>query len=786
MKRNILTALLLMLCIFVHGQNQNYYYYFKGQPINLDLDTSKFFVGTININNFDEIRALIANNANDVEFITYDNIYGANTGLAKNAIAPPVFYGALVSMKKTLPQKEYLELLNSLKNNSSVDYVAPSFMDHGANVIITHLFRVKLKSKSDYNILEVYAEEVNCKIVGSCDNSGLWYTLSCDKYAFENILQSSCKFTQSGFFECAEPVFGGDIRDYCVTNDPGFGQQQYLSNTGLFNSGGAGMDIKACQAWDIAQHNADVNVAIVDRGIYTAHPDLSGQVVVEYDAYLNSLHHVVLSGHGTLLAGIIGATQNNNIGISGIAPQSHIQSVVIPHDGFGVGCTSYCSTDLDRDIKQAMVYATDNLHADVITIAWGRSVWSQFLLEAMEYPLSHGRNGLGTVVVVAAGNEGTSHLSIPAQYAATYDPDIITVGSTSTCWQRKWHQHVHEVHIPDIWEEDHDYYSCDDGDAWNGLCAGLNNCVDGSCYGPGLDIMAPGELAYTTQDPNPNYGDGNLYSLQSGTSLAAPQVAAVASLMLSTYPCLTQYQVGKLIDEAAMKFGYTYTSDPANSFGSWNNEVGYGLLDAQESINRILDMTELQHDHIYSNEKNCSMTHIRAGRNVTSRRTPGDYTIDNGANVEIKATKYITFEPGFEVKPGGVMNAHIEAFTGDCTNWIPILGKTSQKADTNAQVLGMAMPVPVRMDEIGSNFIVSPNPFKEKFDISYNVTSDMQDFSVNVYDLLGNIVYKYVSKEEVGYHTISVPIAASTSVYIAKMCLGNNCVTRKLIKNANN
>ena len=80
------------------------------------------------------------------------------------------------------------------------------------------------------------------------------------------------------------------------------------------------MDINAPEAWDIATGSSDVYVAIIDAGIDDTNPDLTDNVATEYGT--NTLNAGASArddyGHGTHVAGIIGAKGNNGIGIAGI------------------------------------------------------------------------------------------------------------------------------------------------------------------------------------------------------------------------------------------------------------------------------------------------------------------------------------------------------------------------------------------------------------------------------------------------------------------------------------
>lgn len=103
-----------------------------------------------------------------------------------------------------------------------------------------------------------------------------------------------------------------------------------------------------------------------------------------------------------------------------------------------------------------------------------------------------------------------------------------------------------------------------------------------SNYGEDLDIVAPG-----TNIPDP-YSSAYY---NSGTSFAAPQVSAVAALMLSVNPKLSNHQISAILKKTAKKLdGYSFTYSNLHPYGKWNIHVGYGLLDAGAAVQMAYDL----------------------------------------------------------------------------------------------------------------------------------------------------------------------------------------------------
>lgn len=106
--------------------------------------------------------------------------------------------------------------------------------------------------------------------------------------------------------------------------------------------------------------------------------------------------------------------------------------------------------------------------------------------------------------------------------------------------------------------------------------------ADFSRYGDQLDVVAPGvDIMTLGFNDNGTYG----YPPVSGTSFSAPQVAAVAALMLSVNPNLTNTEVNDIIEQTARKVGqYSYTTTADRPNGTWNTYMGYGLVDATAAV----------------------------------------------------------------------------------------------------------------------------------------------------------------------------------------------------------
>ena len=188
-----------------------------------------------------------------------------------------------------------------------------------------------------------------------------------------------------------------------VPSDPDYGQQWGLGAVG------------APAAWDVTKGSASVIVAVVDSGVDYTHPDLAGQVLTSrgYDFVNGDADAMDDFGHGTHVAGIIGAAQDNGVGGSGLAPGCKILPVKVL-DRLGGG--------YDSDVAEGIEYAV-NHGASVVNLSLGGEGDSQTLDDACSYAAAH-----DVTVVAAAGNDAAYMTDV---YPAT-SPGVVAVAATDS------------------------------------------------------------------------------------------------------------------------------------------------------------------------------------------------------------------------------------------------------------------------------------------------------------------------------------------------------------------
>ncbi len=292
---------------------------------------------------------------------------------------------------------------------------------------------------------------------------------------------------------------------------------------GLDNVGNPDADINACAAWGITE-GSGVVVAILDQGIEMTHGDLSNNISpLSYDTESDSSPAQMFGYHGTHVAGTVAAVKDNDLQVVGVAPQATLMSV---------------SNSL-RGIPNSRIARADGINwawqngADIINNSWGSGIKYQVIDDAIENAQTNGRDGLGTIIAFATGNSYGA-----VAYPANANPNILAVGSITSAGSR----------------------------------SSFSN------YGDGLDIVAPGSLVLSTANSN---GTRTL----SGTSMASPHAAGVAALIISVNPDLTGEEVMNIMGQTAQKVaGYTFEEVEGKENGTWNDEMGYGLIDAHAAV----------------------------------------------------------------------------------------------------------------------------------------------------------------------------------------------------------
>lgn len=274
--------------------------------------------------------------------------------------------------------------------------------------------------------------------------------------------------------------------------------------------------LESSNAWDITTGSTNVIVAVLDTGIWKEHPDLpSANIIMTPSQVYVNWDSIDFNGHGTHVAGTIGAATNNDLGVSGINWNVKLMAVqVLDDDGIGS----------DYTIENGIKYAADH-GVKVINLSLG-SQNKCANVPTTQTVINYARSK-GVTVVVAAGNENQDASNVtPASCTG-----VITVGATTNSDTRASYSN---------------YGSIVDIAAPGGQFP--PNCTQDTCiHSTGTHVDIAAEIRY--------YG----YWLDAGTSMAAPHVSGVAALLLAKNPNLTPDQIENIIKSS----GDAITTDKA-------------------------------------------------------------------------------------------------------------------------------------------------------------------------------------------------------------------------------
>jgi len=403
----------------------------------------------------------------------------------------------------------------SIKTEKYFDPTLGKYIDVVAGQIL-----VKFKPSISSQSISALNSANNVRVITRLPNLGV-YNLSGEKSVAELLAAYDPKTNPN--VEYAEP------NHLCVglsttPNDPSFNQQWGLTN------------IKAPQTWDIQKGSSSVIIAVVDSGVDLNHEDLKNRVIYGHDYVDGDEVPSDELGHGTHVAGIIGAQTNNSLGVAGVNWDCRLLIIrVLNSANYGTAA----------NFAAGVNYAADH-GAKVINLSLALdppNVPNTTMNDAVQY--AHGQ---GCVLVAAAGNNGDTSVCYPASC-----DNVISVAAV-------------------------DQY--DNRASYSNANAFVDVCAPGG-MGTGGALHSPTRI-YSTM---PSYhvtknGEGfyNNYDYMHGTSMAAPFVAGFAGLIFAQNPTWTNTSVKDLILSSVDHLG-------SGAAGTRNDIFGYGRINLYKAFN---------------------------------------------------------------------------------------------------------------------------------------------------------------------------------------------------------
>ncbi len=351
-------------------------------------------------------------------------------------------------------------------------------------------------------------------------------------------------------------------------NDPLFVDQWHLENTGQ-DGGTAGMDANVVPAWDSVL-GTGVTIAIVDDCLQYDHPDLAtnyqadlswdfGQGDSDPSPYYSD------DRHGTSVGGVAAATGNNDLGVSGAAPDADIAGIRVNFGNEGIPWT-------DIVTSEALTY--QNQEIDIYNNSWGTNNYldefAPVVQGALDDAVANGRGGLGNIYVFSAGN---SRMEGDNTAFSEYTNSRYTIAVAAIDYNGN--------------------YSTYSTPGASVFVSGWSNSINLNTYSFFSNITTSdlvGEEGYNATGTNEETPDPlediDYTSTFGGTSSAAPLVSGVLALVLEANPNLTYRDVQHIVAESSSM------NDPNNP--SWDingagyhvsNDYGFGAIDANAAVN---------------------------------------------------------------------------------------------------------------------------------------------------------------------------------------------------------
>ena len=272
--------------------------------------------------------------------------------------------------------------------------------------------------------------------------------------------------------------------------------------------------INATALWDAGITGRGARVAIIDSGIRRDHDDFNQTFIERGFNYITNTTAVLdTDGHGTGVTGVIAAVRNNRFGMAGLVDQA----TIIPLQVFEGRTTNL-------NLAIAAVYdAVDVFDADVINMSWG--IIGGGASQALEIAINHATSR-NVIVVAAVGNSGTTAYSFPAAFS-----NVIGVGAVD----------------------------------YTGTVAGFSQ-RNTSVFvtAPGVDVITVG------------IRDRYTFMYDTGTSIAAPFVTAMAAAARSMNPDITVAQFRTALQNSAVTIG-----------GGYNTSYGHGIIDMERFLAQL-------------------------------------------------------------------------------------------------------------------------------------------------------------------------------------------------------
>lgn len=366
------------------------------------------------------------------------------------------------------------------------------------------------------------------------------------------------RYKNLGILEYAVPNCigtAGARESEIIPNDTRFNRQWSFYNIGEGQSGVgplpvvADADVDMELAWDIQTGDPNMIIAAIDGGARLTHPDFAPRIwtnsaetangidddgngliddINGWDFFYDDNDPTDERGHGTNVGGIIGAVANNNNLYVGANWNSKVMVLK---------CIDYDLNATYASVANSVYYAVDH-GAKILNLSLGFSPAATVIEDFVTYAETH-----NVLITAAMMNFNNNLVYYPAGYSLTHS-NVIACGSTSPNDYRT---------APFDW-----------------------SATSGSNFGSHINVVAPGIYIYNMA----YYNDTAFTVYWSGTSMATPLVASIASLVWAEAPSLTPAQVRTIIQSTAQD----QVGNPTEDTAGFDQYMGYGRANANAAV----------------------------------------------------------------------------------------------------------------------------------------------------------------------------------------------------------
>ncbi len=437
-----------------------------------------------------------------------------------------------------------------------------------ARRVLRNQYIITLTDGADLNAVRERCGMKSIKLIREGSNLAL-----CEEDSAGRVLGQLTDVLNDPEVSAAEPIFAKNRFKRLVPTDPFYAPntepetdgnyQWYLNNEGI-NGSIVDLDINVEDALTFST-GAGVTVAIIDDGISTDHLDL---VLNATGPHLNLLDGDPddpttfddTATHGTGIAALIGASFNNDEGISGVAPQATLSGIrLLSGDAESAGLIA------DSDEAAALSFSTDII--DVYSSSWGPDDTTLNLegpgtlaTMALADGVANGRGGDGVIYVWAAGNGG--EIGDRSDYDGYANSRFtIAVGSVD-----------------------------DSGQSASYSEEGSNIVVTAPSSGGSQNILTA-TFALDTDDDDNAIRTSDYDTTFGGSSASAALVSGVVALMLDQNPDLNWREVQDILIRTAFMVDPSDGDWFTNAAGiNFNHQYGAGLVDANAAVIMASDL----------------------------------------------------------------------------------------------------------------------------------------------------------------------------------------------------